>query len=282
MNTTSHSVVLEALSHRRINLCGKTRTIDNNERGLSTIDETETLDVTGLNIYNENEALQQEIKEINDIPIPEEVLQVHGFTPPKKDDGTVRLIYQNVNGFSTRLSENQKVESMKEIHDELETDVVAYCEHKINLKHKRNVNGFNQLFKGGEAAIQSIVAHNVHENIGKVQQGGTSLILFGHLTQLLDPNESGKDPTGLGRWTVMTLQGEGVRTRMICGYNPCVSSGHSTSYQQQRRFFLRTQQDLTCPRKKILEDLITQMKKWREEGDRLIICMDVNEDIYSK
>ena len=72
---------------------------------------------------------------------------------------------------------------MKEIHDDLEIDVAAYCEHKINYKHRNNINGFNQLFKGGEAAIQSIAAHNVHENVGKVQQGGTGLILFGHSSE---------------------------------------------------------------------------------------------------
>ena len=218
-------------------------------RQLSTIDETGTLDLSGLNIYNENDALQQEMKEMNDIPVPEEVLQVHGFAPPKKADGTVRLIYENVDGINTRLCDNEKVERMKGLHNDLEVDVAAYCEHKINFKHRRNINGFNQLFKGGEAALHSITAHNVHENVGKIQQGGTSLILFGHLTQLLDPNESGKDPTGLGRWSVLTLQGEGVRTRVISGYNPCVSKGSSTSYQQQRRFFIQTQRDLTCPRK---------------------------------
>ena len=79
---------------------------------------------------------------------------------------------------------------MKELHDELEIDVAAYCKHKINFKHKMNINGFNQLVKGGEVAIQSITAHNVQENVGKIQ--------------------------------------------------------------------------------------------WREEGDRLIVCMDANEDIYRK
>jgi hypothetical protein len=87
---------------------------------------------------------------------------------------------------------------MRDLHDKLEIDIAAYCEHKINYKHKRHVNGFNQLFNGGEAAVQSIVAHNVHENVGKIQQGGTALMLFGQLLQQLDPNESGKDPTGLG------------------------------------------------------------------------------------
>jgi hypothetical protein len=102
------------------------------------------------------------------------------------------------------------------------------------------------------------------------------------LTELFDPNESGKDPTGLGRWTVITIHGEGVQTRLVCGYNPCFSTGHSTSYQQQRRFFLQTRQELTCPRKKFHDDLVAQLNKWRDEGDRLIVCMDANEDIYSK
>jgi hypothetical protein len=26
-------------------------------------------------------------------------------------------------------------------------------------------------------------------------------------------------------------------------------------------------------------DLITQLEKWRTNGDRLIVCMDANEDI---
>jgi hypothetical protein len=30
------------------------------------------------------------------------------------------------------------------------------------------------------------------------------------------------------------------------------------------------------------EHLIAQLKQWREEGDRLVVCMDVNEHIYKK
>ncbi len=162
-----------------------------------TVDETGTLDTSV--IISEHETEQQEISEINKITLPEEILQVHGYVPPKKADGTVRLIYENVNGLQNQLSGNEKVERAREIHDELEVDIAAYCEHKLNMKHKRNCNGFNQLFKGGEAAVQSVVAHNVHENIGRTQQGGTSLLLFGHLTEQLDHDESGKDDTGLGR-----------------------------------------------------------------------------------
>jgi hypothetical protein len=68
---------------------------------------------------------------------------------------------------------------------------IASIKHQLNTRNRHNVNGFNQLFKGGEAAIQSAVAHNTHKNIGHVQEGGTSLLLFGALTEQLAHDEPG-------------------------------------------------------------------------------------------
>ncbi len=97
------------------------------------------------------------------------------------------------------------------------------------MKNKNNCNRFNQLFKGGEEVVHSVVAHNVHKIFGKVQQGGTSLIMFGPLTDQLDFNENGKDNTGLGCWSVMTVQKDGARTRIVCGYNLCGNSKLNSS-----------------------------------------------------
>jgi hypothetical protein len=163
-----------------------------------TIHETGTLETSGLGMCD-SEVEQLENKEVNKITVPEEVLQVHRFAPPRKAEGTVWLIYKKVNGFLNQLCWNKKVERARQIHDELEVDLVAYCEHQLNIQHRRNVNGFNQLFKGGELGVQSVVAHNIHENDGRTQQGGTSLLLFGHLTEQLDHDETGKDVSGLGR-----------------------------------------------------------------------------------
>ncbi len=66
----------------------------------------------------------------------------------KNAEGNMCLVYENINQLNTHLSNNGKVEKMKEIHDELEINIAAYCKHKVNFKHKRNVNRFNQLFKG--------------------------------------------------------------------------------------------------------------------------------------
>jgi hypothetical protein len=152
------------------------------------------------------------------------------------------------------------------------------------MRNRRNVNRFNQLFKGGKAALQSVVVHNVHENIGRVQEGGTSLLLFGPLMEQLDNDQLGKDESGLGCWSVMTLRGDGVRTRVVCGYNPCYNKNQysSTTYQQHRRFFITQRSNLTCPRKKFREDLVAQLTRWWNDGDRLIVCLDANEHIYKK
>jgi hypothetical protein len=235
MNGTKHETVLQVLTQRAERF--RSRLGRPGQEGLGhawAIDETGTIETNGL-VTGDSETEQLEISEANKITIPEEILQVRGFAPPKKGEGTVCLIYENVNGFSNRLSGNAKVERARQIHDELEVDMEAYCEQRLNMRHKKNVNGFNQLFKGGEAAVKLVVAHNVHENVGRVQQGGTSLLLFGHLTEQVDHDETGKDTSGLGRWTVMTLKGDGMRTRVVCGYNPCgngkLNSG--TTYQQE-------------------------------------------------
>ena len=141
------------------------------------------------------------------------------------------------------------------------------------------------MFKGGEAEVRSVAAHNVHENVGRAQEGGTGLLCFGPLIEQYDYEQSGKDDTGLGRWVVMVFQGaDGLVTRVVCSYNPCYNNKKQsrTSYQQQRRYFITKEKDTTCPRKRFRDDLVKQLEKWRADGNRLIVCMDANEDIYAK
>jgi hypothetical protein len=254
------------------------------------VDETGMVDALFL-LHNESEISEQlaitehqERNRVMELGILEEVLQVHGVAPQSKGEGVIRLIYENVNGLSNKLCDNKKVEKAKENHDKLEVDIVAYNKRRLNMGDRRNVNGFNQLFKGGKAALQSVVVHNVHENIGRVQEGGTSLLLFGLLTEQLDNDQPGKDESGLGRWSVMMLRGDGVQTRLVCGYNPCYNKNQysSTTYQQHRRFFITQRSNLTRLRKKIREDLVAQLTRWRNDGDRLIVCLDANKHIYKK
>ena len=73
---------------------------------------------------------------------------------------------------------------------------------------------------------RSEAAHNVHEKEGgRLQEGGTSMLLFGALIQQHDFEASGKDESGLGRWVSMVLRGsDGILIRFVCEYNPCASA----------------------------------------------------------
>ncbi len=140
------------------------------------------------NENNEQIALakQQEKNRVLNFGVPEEVLRIHGAAPASKPEGVIWLIYENANGISNKMSNNEKVEKAKEIMNDLEVDIVAYNEHRLNMRDRQNVNGFGQLFNGGEATIQALVAHNVHKNIGKVQEGGTSIMIIGALTEYIE------------------------------------------------------------------------------------------------
>jgi hypothetical protein len=82
----------------------------------------------------------------------------------------------------------------------------------------------------------------------------------------------------------MTLQGDGFRTRNVCAYNPCgnVRLISGTTYQQHKRYLVNIKNDLTCPQQQFREDLIKLLTKWRNKGDRLIVCKDTNENICKK
>lgn len=138
--------------------------------------------------------------------------------------------------------------------------------------HMDNKNGFSQLFKGGEAEVRSVSAHNSHEgrDVGRYQEGGTAALVFGQLIEQYDFEAPGKDPSGLGSWVVLVFRGSnGIVTKVVCGYCQCKSRQKAmrSSYQQVRRYYIKKKKDLTCPRLRFQRDLVAQLKKWRADDD---------------
>ncbi len=285
MNTTDHNTILQMLEHRASRFRSGRPRVQLHEQLETQLDESGTLTAMGRFANNGNELLEARVVEERELGnINDAVLEVHRIQPGKKPDGVVRLIYENANGIDGRFGNNAKVDKAKHIHDELEVDVVAYNEHRLNMKHNLNKVGFSQLFWGGEAEVRSVVGHNIHSvKQRRIQEGGTSLLMFGGMVDYYDRTQSQAEESGLGRWVVMTLRGE-VTTRIVCGYNPCGNDrpNSGTVYHQQRQYWVTKRKCLTCPRVKFREDLVEQLNAWRTQGDRLIVCLDANEDIYKK
>jgi hypothetical protein len=225
---------------------------------------------------------RQELEEVRGVD--EYLLKVHGRAPGPKKEGTVRLIYENINGLANRMSGNEKLERGREMIDELEVDIAAFNEIKTNFRNVQNINGLAQLFNGGEAEIKVVHGQNIHDGkISKVQEGGTGIIMYGPLLEQFDFMNIGTDSSGLGRFSFSRFVGDsGIATWVVCGYQPCVSKGTKSNFQQQRRYFIDKNQPDTNPRDKFFEDFIALVTDWREAGDRVIVCLDCNENIYTK
>ncbi len=230
---------------------------------------------------NVEEQLIQEIR-----AVPDYLLKVHGVPPDQKGEGITRLMYENLNGLqSTLSSKNEKLEKVRRVIDNLWADIVCYNKHRQNLWHKSNRNDLRQMFNGGETELRAIASNNVHKDVGKFQEGGTAMMTYGGLIQQFDPEGSGRNDLGLGRWTFMRfVSDDKIVSQLICGYSPCANKKKDlgTVYQQHCQHLINKLKDNTCPCAWFKKYLICHMKIWQKEGEHLILCIDANKNIYCR
>ena len=235
------------------------------------------------NFNKEADEIQQLLEEKS------ELLEVLGDTPGKKPEGVTRIACENVNTLPARLRGNEKLEKTKHVIDDLELDVYGIIEHRNNLKHRDcRRHGITQLFNGGDSLVRGHWASNSNEDLDKfiarrTQEGGTGLLTFGEMASLYNSSGSGKDPTGLARYVYCEVKGnEGCSTMILSGYCPCknTSPNNGTSYQQQRRYFIKKEGKEVCPRARFRSDLEKLVLQWKGEGKSVIVMLDANEDVY--
>ena len=91
--------------------------------------------------------------------------------------------------------------------------------------------------------------------------------------------ETGKDPSGLGRWVWTRHRGK----NNITLYRTCIpnnSLGQHTIHKQQLRYLSREKDDRS-PRQALLEDLAEDIKQAQASGDQIILMIDLNEHVRS-
>ncbi|CAJ1940619.1 unnamed protein product, partial [Cylindrotheca closterium] len=115
--------------------------------------------------------------------------------------------------------------------------------------------------------------------------------------------EAGRDPTGLGRWAYVRLQGRKLKAHggnvqdslvevndfvrgpiskdlvVVSAYRPNKQGlGGSTVWAQHRLHFHAVNRKVN-PRKAFVDDLCKQITKWRDEGCEVVLGIDANEDV---
>ena len=82
--------------------------------------------------------------------VSDDLLTIHGSIPGLTVGYTTRLIYDNPEGFNTKISDNDKLKKAKEVINGLGADIAVYFEHDINCRHNDNVNSMGQMLNVGE------------------------------------------------------------------------------------------------------------------------------------
>ncbi len=124
------------------------------------------------------------------------------------------------------------------------------------------------------------------------QPGGTCTGVINNLAGRI--TTQGSDPSGLGRWTYMCLEGKTIDTETsnntehrqiytITGYCPpqqdSSTPGDDTAFMQQKR--LLTMQGVANPlsRMQWFEDLTKHITEWQSTEADVLLCMDANADL---
>jgi hypothetical protein len=191
---------------------------------------------------------------------------------------TLRIGFQNIGNLpaSARTAKSRQI---VEFITSSQMDV--FCMNEVGLHFDllpANVLWCSCVF-GKLKTSSSIFGYNKTErqSTAVLQTGGVGIVATEEVSYRAI--KRGIDPTGLGRWAWVLLEGkQHCRTRVITVYRPCNSKGPGTVNQQHQRHF-RLSKRTVAPRQALLDDLFTAATAWKQHGDHLAITMDANNDV---
>lgn len=205
-----------------------------------------------------------------------------GSIPVERRPGTWRWVFGNINNLATHKVRNFKAHQLRAIKDKYDVNGLAFCEVGLDtrcFKPSETICSFLQL----EGTTKLAMAHNKYKpKISLGQQGGCAVIALGEVCQYAKVTKGAGDFRNLGRWASMLLSSHpDQRLRIVSAYNVGrpKPKGIKTVYQQILQFI--QEQGLNCsPRKLMQLDFIEQLKTWLGQGDRIILYMDANENVF--
>ena len=201
----------------------------------------------------------------------------------EKDKATVRMCFQNINGFGY-TKKSVKSNSVKNLILTKDIDIMAMAETNINWGKLSRTDTLPQVCKEWFERAKTVIAYNQHEKrkFFKHQPGGTAVVSRGEYA--LRVKKMHYDEKRLGRWSSQVFQGKrNIITRVVSVYVPCLASDHGhkkVACQQQRALLAMGIKDNVISI--FWNDFWSQIDKWLEAGEQLIIGGDWNCNVTNK
>ena len=204
----------------------------------------------------------------------------------KKKKNRIRIVFQNINGLMIEDEAIDKRELVREFINKYEIDFYALAEVNVNWSLvPRTDNLYTKCNEWFEHSRISTSHNTLMRTKKRYQPGGVAIIGSGDLS--LQVQKCTKDDRLMGRWCSMPLAGKrGSITRIISVYVTSIpTSQHSLGcvkvYAQQQASLLKLKSTQTVE-EAFWTDFWIAIDSYLENGEKLIICGDWNEDLYNQ
>ena len=193
-------------------------------------------------------------------------------------DGSVLCLSLNVNGLQSEQWK-AKNDRLRNFLKNYNFDIMGFQETNLNWDQVQSKDQWEERtmgwWKGGNTSVK---AFNKQDVIPTLHQPGGCMITSANSVKRKIMG-CGADTRLLGRWAWTRYQGKHeLSLRVITAYRPGTTAGAHTVFSQQRSYFDNLD-DERHPRESMLQELCEAIKEWQEEGDRIILLMDANENV---
>ena len=198
----------------------------------------------------------------------------HNNQPPNH----LRIGLLNIGGFplTSTDEENDRIRATIKTNN---IDIMMITETNKHWKSLPIKDRLPERTKGWfESLHRSTAYYENYPDAFPQQFGGVTLWSMGQAAHRV--TTSGRDPSGLGRWTWTRYSGaSGFALRVICGYRPVDNKkGPQSVWNQHKQYYDDNDID-NCPRQQFIEDISKQLRDWIDQGDQLVFGLDVNDDV---
>ena len=200
------------------------------------------------------------------------------------DPNHIRIFYMNINGIELGKGGHSLLQLCVTLKAK-GVDLVCLTETNVHWERSHVYHKFRQTLK--EAWPKSKISFCTSESNIKwnsdSKPGGTAMFALNNISSAV--LQKGQDPSGMGRWTFITILGKNnTRTSIFTMYRPCKGNiatiGDTTIIKQQWLVMQQTQRK-EHPRDAAITDIIIAINKKRNNNHNIVLAIDSNVPFFN-
>ena len=202
-----------------------------------------------------------------------------------KGDNHMRILFQNIKGLSHTNSQADYDYYLHQFRD-LHIDVAGLAETNTAWQHHFLRHAFSTSARYAGDGLSRTSYSSPSPSIDEIsiaetfQAGGTLTTCIGPWTTTLFGKDI-QDPTGLGRWSGLTIRGKHDNVlSILTAYRTCNGSRHTAPlgsvFHRETEFFRHGTSGESNPRQRFLTDMMEQIQRLQDEGHTILVMLDAN------